>query len=247
VTVVIQEPCTDFIQDVNFTGGVIHIIDRLLVLPVEADETLSAANLTALRGALNATNLTDTVNETRNITVFAPTNEAIQDIGSALANLTTEQITDVLSYHVVAGTIGYSSTLENGTELPTVNGESVTIIVGDGGVFVNNAKVVVADVLIANGVVHVIDQVLNPTNATLAKGDEEEGAAAYEGASAASDVPFTSGVPTASTTIGPEATSAANPTAGSSSSSTAGAPAPMKTGAVGMSALLGAAAAVYFV
>jgi uncharacterized surface protein with fasciclin (FAS1) repeats len=233
--------------DVNFTGGVIHIIDRLLVLPVAADETLSAANLTALRGALNATELTETVNTTPNITVFAPTNEAIQDIGSALANLTTEQITDVLTYHVVAGTIGYSSGLENGTELTAVNGDKLTIVIGDGGVFVNNAKVVVADVLIANGVVHVIDQVLNPTNATLAQGTEEEGQAAYSGASAASDVPFTSGVPTASTTIGSEATSAANPTAGSSSSSTAGAHAPMKTGAVGMSALLGAAAAVYFV
>lgn len=232
--------------DVNFTGGVIHIIDRLLTLPVAADETLSAANLTSLRGALNATNLTSTVNETPNITVFAPTNEAIQNIGSALANLTSEQITDVLTYHVVAGTIGYSSGLENGTELEAANGETLTIVVGDGGVYVNNAKVVIADVLIANGVVHVIDNVLNPTNKTLAAGTEEEGQVAFQGASAASDVPFTSGVPTASTTIAPEATSAANPTNSGAASSTAGAPQPMKTGAVGMGALFGAAAAVYF-
>ena len=104
-----------------------------------------------------------------------------------------------------------------------------------------------ADVLVANGVVHVIDNVLNPTNATLAKGTEQNGQVAFSGASRASDVPFTSGVPTASTTIGGAATSAANPTASGARSSTAGASAPMKTGAVGISALFGAAAAAYFV
>ncbi|KAL6711173.1 hypothetical protein ACN47E_005704 [Coniothyrium glycines] len=231
--------------DVNFTGGVIHVVDRLLTLPEDAASTLLAANLTSLRGALVNATLVDTVNNTPNLTIFAPTNEAFRNIGSALPNLTAEQITDVLTYHVVAQgpSIGYSSTLSNGSTLTTVNGEELTIIVGESGIFVNNAKVVIADVLIANGVVHVIDNVLNPTNQTLAAGTEEQGVAAYEGATPASDYPFTSGQPTASTTIAPQATSAANPTAGSSTS-TAGA-APMQTGAVGLGALFGAAA-VYF-
>lgn len=227
----------------NFTGGVIHIIDRLLILPENALDTLSAANLTSLRGAIIETGLVDTVNSTPNITIFAPSNEAIQGIGSALANLTTKQITDILTYHVVTGDIGYSSKLENGTTLETANGESLTITVGDGGIFVNNARVTIADVLIANGVVHIIDEVLNPTNQTVADPASDGSEPVFEGASPVSDVPYTSGQPTPTTTISPEATAAADPTQSNSpSSSTAGAPQPLKTGAVGMGALFGAAA-----
>lgn len=229
--------------DVNFTGGVIHIVDRLLVLPENALDSLSAANLTSLRGALNATGLADTVNETPNITIFAPSNDAIQNVGSALANLTDEQITDILTYHVVTEgeSIGYSSNLENGTTLTTVNGEELTITVGDGGIFVNSARVVTSDLLIANGVVHIIDEVLNPTNQTTADGTEEEGEPAFEGATPAEDVPYTSGQPEPTTTIAPEATSAADPTqTGAPTSEDAAVP--MQTGAVGMGALFGAAA-----
>jgi uncharacterized surface protein with fasciclin (FAS1) repeats len=98
------------------------------------------------------------VNNTPNLTIFAPTNAALQGIGSGLANLTTEQLTDVLTYHVVNNTLGYSSTLTNGTVLTALDGKKLTITFGQGGrVFVNSARVVTSDVLIANGVVHVID------------------------------------------------------------------------------------------
>jgi uncharacterized surface protein with fasciclin (FAS1) repeats len=146
------------LQNVNFTGGVIHVIDHVLTLPASAADTLSAAGLTSLRGALNATNLLSTINNTPNITIFAPNNAALQAIGSGLANLTTEQITNVLTYHAVVGSVpGYSSGLKNGTTLKTVNGANLTITINDGRVFVNNARVLTPDVLIANGVVHVID------------------------------------------------------------------------------------------
>ncbi|KAI4655384.1 hypothetical protein J4E93_000096 [Alternaria ventricosa] len=228
--------------DVNFTGGVIHIIDSVLTLPENTADTLSAADLVALRGAINATELFDTVNNTPNITIFAPNNEAFQNIGSALGNLSTEDATSILTYHVIAGTIGYSSTLENGTNLTTANGEQLTITIGEGGIFVNNARVVASDILIANGVVHVIDEVLNPSNATIADPTSDEGEPAFEGATPVSDVPFTSGQPTPTTSIGEDASDAADPTSTPSNTDNA---APRQTGAIGMSALLGAAA-VYF-
>ncbi|KAI4634908.1 hypothetical protein J4E83_002230 [Alternaria metachromatica] len=228
--------------DVNFTGGVIHIIDSVLTLPENTADTLSAADLVALRGAINATDLFDTVNNTPNITIFAPNNEAFQNIGSALGNLSTEDAASILTYHVIAGTIGYSSTLENGTNLTTANGEQLTITIGEGGIFVNNARVVASDILIANGVVHVIDEVLNPSNATIADSTSDEGEPAFEGATPVSDVPFTSGQPTPTTSIGEDASDAADPTSTPSNTDNA---APRQTGAIGMSALLGAAA-VYF-
>lgn len=57
---------------------------------------------------------------------------------------------------VVTGTVGYSTGLTN-TTLTTVNGETLKITIENGNVFVNSAKVITPDVLVANGVVHVID------------------------------------------------------------------------------------------
>ncbi|KAF3051086.1 hypothetical protein E8E11_011189 [Didymella keratinophila] len=232
--------------DVNFTGGVIHVIDRFLVLPTNVSESLTTANLTGLRGALNATDLLDAVDTTPDVTIFAPTTEAFRDIGSALQNASVEDIANILTYHVVNGTVGYSSGLENGTVLTALNGDNLTITIGEEGrIFVNSARVTIADILVANGVVHVIDEVLNPGNATIADPSDEEGEGAFPGATAVSELPFTSGQPTPTTSINQEATgSGAAP--GASSSSTAGAPAAMKTGSVGMGALLGAAAIYAF-
>ena len=227
----------------------IHVIDRFLVLPTNVSETLTAANLTGLRGALNATNLLDAVDTTPDVTIFAPSTEAFSNIGSALTNASVEDISNILTYHVVNGTVGYSSGLQNGTVLTTLNGNNLTITIGEEGrIFVNNARVTIADVLVANGVVHVIDEVLNPGNATIANPSEEEGEGAFPGATPVSELLFTSGQPTPTTSINQEATaSGAAPGASSSSTaSAAGAPAAMKTGSVGMGALLGAAAVYAF-
>ncbi len=134
-----------------------HVIDTVLTLPQNVSSTAIASNLTALAGALNQTRLISAVDTTRDVTIFAPNNEAFQRIGSALPNLTTEQLAGILTYHVVNGTVAYSSTLSNMT-VRALNGGELNIRVNNGSVYVNSAKVVVADVLVANGVVHVIDK-----------------------------------------------------------------------------------------
>jgi hypothetical protein len=68
---------------------------------------------------------------------------------------------------------------------------------------------------------------------------------AFEGASSASEAPYTSGQPTPTTSIGSEATQAADPTNSAGASSSSAGAMPMQTGAIGMGALFGAAA-VYF-
>merc|ERR1712000_629164 len=223
--------------NVNFTGGVVHVIDTVLTIPPSAADTLSAAGLSSLAGALIETDLVDTVNGLENVTIFAPSNMAFQNISSALANLTAENLTSILQYHVVVsdGPL-YSTLLSN-----------VTIRINDDNVFVNNARVVTPNVLIAGGVVHVIDNVLNPANATAQDdGDDEEGSGAFDGATPGDEAPFTSGVPEPTTTIG-DATPTGSPgsqaTDAAATSSTAGAM-PMVTGAVGAAALFGAGAAI---
>lgn len=144
-------------QNVNFTGGTIHIIDRVLTIPESDAATAAAANLTSLAGALTQANLVNTVDSLHDVTVFAPSNAAFQAIGSALESLTTQELATILEYHVVNGTIGYSSYLTN-TTLTSVSGGTIRITVENGTVYANGAKVIVPDVLVANGVVHVIDR-----------------------------------------------------------------------------------------
>ncbi|OCL01494.1 Fasciclin-domain-containing protein [Glonium stellatum] len=229
--------------DLNFTGGVIHVIDNLLTLPLNVSDSATATNLTALNGALNATSLTKTVNEAHDVTIFAPNNDAFQSIGSALENMTTNELTGILSYHVISGgKVGYSSTLINGTSLKTVQGGNITIHIENGTVFVNSAKVLTPDILVANGVIHIIDNVLNPNNTSVAPSSSATaGSPAYTSASKASGVPFTSGQPTPTTTINPTS-AGAGPASTRVSSSSKAAAVPMKTGAVGAAALFGAGA-----
>jgi len=232
-------------SDLKFTGGIIHVIDTLLTLPPNVSDSATAANLTALNGALNATNLTNTVNDAHDVTIFAPNNDAFQSIGSALANMSMTELAGILAYHVVSGgSVGYSSQLMNGTSLKTVQGGKITIRVENGTIFVNSAKVLTPDVLVANGVVHIIDNVLNPNNTSVAPSTSATaGSPAYTSASKASNVPFTSGQAIPTTTVNPTS-AGAGPASTRVSSSSKGAAVPMKTGAVGAAALFGAGAAL---
>jgi uncharacterized surface protein with fasciclin (FAS1) repeats len=57
---------------------------------------------------------------------------------------------------VVPGVVGYSSGLEDGDTLETLSGGVIQITIEDGSIFANGVKIVIPDVLVANGVVHVI-------------------------------------------------------------------------------------------
>jgi uncharacterized surface protein with fasciclin (FAS1) repeats len=237
----------DFSQNINFQGGVIHVIDKVLTLPQNVSSTLLAANLTSLYGALNATKLLSTVDGLKDVTIFAPSNAAFQDIGSALANASAASLASILTYHVVNGTLPYYSTgLANGTSYQTVNGANLTVHLGaNGSVFVNGAKVVTPNVLIAGGVVHVIDQVLNPSATAAPAATATAGVVAFSGASSVTNVPFTSGVAAPTSVIGGGAATATSGGggAGGASSTSSKAAAPKMTGVVGAAALFGAGAA----
>ena len=98
-------------------------------------------------------------------TVFAPTDEAF----AALPEGTVEGLLEdpealaaILTYHVVPGKV-MSTDLTNDMAATTVNGAEVTIMT-EGGVMVDNANVVSADIEASNGVIHVIDSVILPAS-----------------------------------------------------------------------------------
>lgn len=151
--------------DIFATNGVIHGIDAVLTLPTVVDHAINnPALFEELVGAVVAADLVETLSSDGPFTVFGPRNEAFDDISEVVEGLTVEQLTTVLTYHVVAGNVR-SENLSDGP-VPTVSGQDVTVALGeavtiidtDGGV----STVLAADVQGTNGVVHMIDRVLLP-------------------------------------------------------------------------------------
>ena len=98
-------------------------------------------------------------------TVFAPTNAAFENLFSQLGvsgikDLTAEQLTSILTYHVVPGKV-MSTDLTN-TTVGTLNSGNSLKVDLTSGVHINDSKVVAADIEGRNGVIHVIDKVLLP-------------------------------------------------------------------------------------
>ena len=135
--------------------------DETKDIPTNASETGVHNSLVA---ALAHAGLVETLSGDGPFTVFAPTDQAFTDAGIDLANFTTDEanqtLVDILTYHVISGDV-LSSALTDGMIVETLNGDNVTIGVGD-NVTVNDATVTLADVVSSNGVIHVIDKVLLP-------------------------------------------------------------------------------------
>lgn len=153
--------------DVDATNGVIHVIDKVLLPMNVVDIAISNPDFSILVEAVVKAGLVDALSAEGPFTVFAPTNAAFEalfaDLGvSGIADLTAEQLTPILLYHVVADNVR-SSEVSAG-EVPTLNTEStITVSIMDGKVMLDgNATVIAVDVQGSNGVVHVIDNVILP-------------------------------------------------------------------------------------
>ncbi len=122
--------------------------------------------LSTLVAAVKAGGLVDVLKGDGPFTVFAPTNDAFAALPEGtledlLKPENKEKLVSILTYHVIPGKV-MSGDLSDGMKASTVQGAEATISLSDKGAMVENAKVVSADVLASNGVVHVIDKVIFP-------------------------------------------------------------------------------------
>ena len=127
------------------------------------DTAVADGNFTTLVAAVEAAGLVDTLKGEGPFTVFAPTDDAFAALPEGTVEGLLEDIptlTAILTYHVVPGEV-MSTDLSDGMEAETVNGQSVTIGT-EGGVTVDGANVILADIEASNGVIHVIDTVILP-------------------------------------------------------------------------------------
>ena len=118
--------------------------------------------------AVQEAGLVDTLNGEGPFTIFAPANCAFEDIPEEDLNALledTEQLTQVLTFHVVSGEALSSDDLVGMDSVTSVEGSDISLSSDSGTLEVNGqAQVVAADVQVGNGVVHVIDTVLMPSS-----------------------------------------------------------------------------------
>ena len=126
------------------------------------DTAVSAGNFNTLVAAVKQADLVSTLKGSGPFTVFAPTDEAFAKIPKDQLDALLKdkaKLTKVLTYHVVPAKV-MASDVKAG-KVPTVQGGSLTVST-QGGVSVDQAKVLKTDITASNGVIHVIDRVLMP-------------------------------------------------------------------------------------
>ena len=160
--------------DIDATNGIVHVLNAV-VLPAETVVDVAIDNgFTSLTAAVVQAELLPALTDPlANLTVFAPTNTAFDNIATALGVTLTDllnlpNLADILTYHVL-GTEVASSAITNGLTvqpLSTTNTLKLTLKTS-GDVFVNQAQVTTADIVADNGTVHVLNAVVLPAETVV--------------------------------------------------------------------------------
>ena len=137
------------------------LLSRALAINAETGEFSTLISLASQYPAV-----VDALTGKQQLTLFAPTDAAFEALFAfAAANdieLSEGLVLQVLLYHVAPGRWSADRIVDNaGGEIPTLGSDTLTVTI-DGGVFVDQAQVVIADVTSSNGFIHAIDAVLLP-------------------------------------------------------------------------------------
>lgn len=122
-------------------------------------------DFSTLVAAVKAAGLAETLSGEGPFTVFAPTNEAFAKLPAGTVDTLLKpenkaKLAGILTYHVVAGKVMAADVKTS--KVKTVQGGELDVVVKDGSVTVDGAKVVKTDIVGSNGVIHVIDTVVLP-------------------------------------------------------------------------------------
>lgn len=150
----------------NHTGGMMDTTEQsdtmmdggMTIVDVASDND----SFDTLVQAVQAANLGETLSSEGPYTVFAPTDEAFNQLPDGALDFLLQPenqdlLAEVLTYHVVSGSVMSGDLSSGGVD--TLNG-GIAVGVSDNGVVINNASVVTADIEASNGVIHVINRVL---------------------------------------------------------------------------------------
>lgn len=135
--------------------------------PDIVDVAASTPGFSTLVAAVTAAGLVDTLKGRGPFTVFAPTDDAFaqlpaETIDSLLQPENRDQLVNILTYHVVPGTLRAARLLGTRGRVVMVNGDMINFDGTDGVVINRSATVTATDIAASNGLIHVIDRVLLP-------------------------------------------------------------------------------------
>jgi uncharacterized surface protein with fasciclin (FAS1) repeats len=143
------------------------VVEEVVAPTTIVDVAAGNPDFSTLVAAITAAGLGETLAGEGPFTVFAPTNAAFAalpagTLDSLLLPENKDQLTAILTYHVVPGTVMAADLPAAATDVATVNGATVSVVAAPEGATINGAKITAADVPASNGVIHVIDTVLLP-------------------------------------------------------------------------------------
>ena len=144
-------------------------VEETVALGTVVDVAVATPGFETLVAALTAAELVDVLANGDPFTVFAPTDDAFAALPAGvleqlLLPSNKDALIKILTYHVVPSKVLAADVTDG--PVATVEGQSVTLATM-GGVTVNGANVVIADVLADNGVIHAIDAVILPPDVKL--------------------------------------------------------------------------------
>lgn len=149
----------------RFNGGIVYPIDDLLNIPRKLSTELTSdsdvVNGTAFIRAVERAGLLTEFETLKDATFIVPTDDAFKTVEDSIAALSKEKLVEVLKYHVILDGPVYSALAKNNTTYRTLQGQGLKLTQPYGS-FLGNALVRDTDLLTSNGVVHTVDQVLNP-------------------------------------------------------------------------------------
>lgn len=153
-----------------FGAAAVAMTVALVSLPAKAkdivDTAVGAGQFNTLVAAVKAAGLVDTLKGKGPFTVFAPTDAAFAKLPAGTVETllkpeNKDKLVGILTYHVVPGKVMSGDIAGKKLMAGTVQGAKIDVNATK-GVMVNNAKVVSADIVATNGVIHVIDTVIIP-------------------------------------------------------------------------------------
>jgi uncharacterized surface protein with fasciclin (FAS1) repeats len=169
---VIVSNATVIQADVFASNGVIHAIDTVLLPPDVVEIAVADGRFKTLVVALTAAGLVAPLKRPGRLTVFAPTDAAFAKlppgtIDDLLKPENKPKLIKILTYHVHDGiALTAAEILQRNPPFQIImsNGLLAQITEYAGNIKINDATVIVADVLGTNGIIHAIDTVLLPTD-----------------------------------------------------------------------------------
>lgn len=155
-------------------NGVVHTIEAVLfpswVNKNVAEVVGDSPNLLSLTGFLTQANLAGDLSGNGPFTVFAPTDDAVENALAAFESLTglsvgflgdAVNVKTILLEHVVAG-MHPAASISDGTELTALSEGKLSLSLDGDTAMVNGIKIVSTDILANNGIIHLIDGLLIP-------------------------------------------------------------------------------------